>query len=512
MATAPWLTARARATPGAPALFSDGRCWRYGELQEEAATIAARLAAAGVAPGAHVAVLMPNRVEMVFLIHALAALGAVIIPLNVRLTVAELRRQLAHCDAGFLLCSPETAEQAAALDGTWRRFLVGGRSRDDTDLSSLPRATASPPVQRLEPGALQALVFTSGTSGRPRAAMLTFANHHFSAIASAFRLGLAPGDRWLATMPLYHVGGLAIILRSCLYGTAVDLHPRFDVEAVNRALDGGRVTLVSLVPTMLHRLLEARNARPFPPALRCILLGGAAAPLPLLEQCRDLEIPVAPTYGLTEAASQVATGTPEEAWRKPGTSGRPLLFTDVRIAGEDGQRLPAGAVGQILVRGPTVMRGYYAQPQETARALRDGWLHTGDLGRLDDDGALWVLQRRSDLIVSGGENVMPAEVEATLLEHPGVGAAFVLGLPDPEWGQRVVALVERQNEDASSATLTATALVAFCRERLAAYKCPRDVRFVDCLPRTASGKVRRDEARALAAGRRSPGRRAGDER
>ena len=343
--------------------------------------------------------------------------------------------------------------------------------------------------------------------------MLTLENHFWSAVASAFRLGVDPQDRWLLCMPLYHVGGMAIVLRSCLYGTAVVLHSRFEPAAVNEALEAQQITLVSLVPTMLHRLLEARGERPMPPTLRCILLGGAAAPPALLERCLALNLPVATTYGLTEAASQVATATPAEVRRKPGTVGKPLLFTEVRILDEDGRELPPGEIGEIAVRGPTVMQGYYpavsgqrsafsrqasavsGQPPvadaESWKLEADGWFHTGDLGYLDADGDLWVVQRRTDLIVTGGENVYPAEVERVLLAHPDVREACVVGVEDAEWGQRVAAAVVLRED----AELTEEALVAFCRERLAGYKVPRILRFVDALPQTASGKAARAAVR-----------------
>ncbi|MFQ5614622.1 MAG: o-succinylbenzoate--CoA ligase [Anaerolineae bacterium] len=476
-----WLAQQAAARPRGLALVYGDRRWTYAELNDFAAGLAGRLAAAGVRDRHHVAVLMPNRPAYVGLIHALARLGAVLVPLNLRLTPDELAWQLDQADCRYLICSRETAQEAAALDrGNWRTLSV-----DDAG-GPPPRPPAQKPGP-LDLSAMQAIVHTSGTTGRPKGAMLTYANHLWSATASAFRLGTDPADRWLLAMPLYHVGGLAIVLRCCLYGTAVVLQPRFEPEAANRALETQAISLVSLVPTMLQRLLEVRGPRPFPSTLRCILLGGGPAPEALLERCRALDAPLALTYGLTEAASQVATSTVDQTRRKPGGAGRPLLFSTVRIVGQDGEELPPGEVGQILVRGPTVMPGYYRQPQASAETLAGGELHTGDLGYLDDEGDLWPVQRRADLIVSGGENVYPAEVERVLLGHPAVEAACVVGLADEVWGQRVAAAVVL----GEGAALSAEALLAFCRARLAGYKQPRLVRFVEALPQTASGKVQR---------------------
>ena len=573
-----WLAHQALSRPQGIALMWGDRRWTYAELNAWVAAMAGRLAAAGVRAGDHVAVLMPNRPEYVALIHALARLGAVLVPLNVRLTEAELGWQVEQvgarrssrklsteqhvglgspsCSKGLerenasplLICSRETESQAAALADRARRVLsvdapgepsvealaghsvgcvawwrgqkptAGGRPPTaDASRTAVRRrrsavarsapAVGGPPREpshsRPEPGRpldlreVHSIVFTSGTTGRPKGAMLTYGNHLWSAVASAFRLGTGPQDRWLLCMPLYHVGGIAIVLRCCLYGTTVVLQEGFDPVAVNQALDTQGVTLISLVPTMLHRLLEVRGERPMPATLRCILVGGAAAPPSLLEKCLALGWPVATTYGLTEAASQVATATPAQVRRKPGSVGKPLLFTQVRIVGEDGEELPPGEVGEIVVSGPTVMRGYYnRQPSAVSRqrpavggqrSAVGGPLHTGDLGYLDEEGDLWVVQRRTDLIVTGGENVYPAEVEQVLLAHPDVEEACVVGIADPEWGQRVAAAVVVR----PGACLTEERLIAFCRQRLAGYKLPRVLRFVESLPRTASGKVDR---------------------
>ena len=521
-----WLALRAASSPDHIALIDGERRWRYAELNEWAADMAGRLRSAGVQAGDHVAVLMPNRPAYVCAVHALARLEAVLVPLNARLTSGELRWQMDRADCAFLLCSRETQgvglqiadcklqipqSQSAICDlqsaiesgsergAGVRRILSVDRTEQPgvEALDDLPaRAAGFRRGRRVDLDAVQCIIFTSGTTGRPKGAMLTYRNHLASATASAFRLGTLPGDRWLACMPLYHVGGLAIVLRCCLYGTTLVLHDGFDPVAVNSALDTDAVTLISLVPTMLRRLLEARGERPFPESLRCVLLGGAAAPATLVERSLALGVPVATTYGLTEAASQVATATPDQVRRKAGSFsagaghfvGRPLMFSRVRIAGADDHDQPPGEIGNIEVRGPTVMAGYHRRPEATREALRKGWLRTGDMGYLDADGDLWVVQRRADLIVTGGENVYPAEVERVILEHPGVEAACVIGVEDEEWGQRVVAVVVA----ADGADLTDAELAAFCRGRLAGYKQPRVYRFVTSLPQTASGKVQRN--------------------
>jgi o-succinylbenzoate---CoA ligase len=300
------------------------------------------------------------------------------------------------------------------------------------------------------------------------------------------RLGEVVAGRWLACMPLFHVGGLSILTRSLRFGGPVRLLPRFDAQEVSDQLDGGDVAGVSLVPTMLSRLLAWRGPRAAPPGLRALLLGGAAAAPELLARARAAGYPVCPTYGLTEACSQVATAAPPAAGSATVLPMRPLDGTQLRIV-RDGCDVAPGTPGEILVRGATVMQGYLHDREATARTLRDGWLHTGDIGCLDGDGGLRVLDRRDDLIVCGGENVYPAEIEAVLLEHPLVADAGVAAVPDADLGARVVAWVVA----AAGTALDVEALRSHCRRRLAGFKQPREFRCVEVLPRNAAGKLLR---------------------
>ncbi|GIV78843.1 MAG: 2-succinylbenzoate--CoA ligase [Litorilinea sp.] len=481
-----WLRSRAAVTPERPALYFRGEVLRYGELDQQVEGLAASLWQAGVRPGTRVAALLANSPAYVALIHGLARLGAVLVPLNTRLVAHELTWQLTLTGADFLVSEDQLATVAAAAAPP------GCRRLDAHTLVAQTAPAGERPWQQGTPlDQVQAIIFTSGTSGRPKGAMLTFGNHFWSATASLYRLGLREDDRWLSCLPLYHVGGLAVVFRCCLYGIPLVLHDHFEVDAFRASLEADGVTLTSLVPTMLHRLLnrpgEGGPRGGLPASLRLILLGGAAASAELLARCRDEGIPVATTYGLTEAASQVATQRPGDTLRKPGSVGRPLMFTRVQVVDEEGKVLPPGEPGEIRVQGPTVMAGYYQDPEATARALRDGWLHTGDIGYLDGDGDLWLLQRRSDVIVSGGENVYPAEVEAALRQHPAVEEACVVGIPDPEWGQRVAAMVQLR----PGHRVTVAELDAFLRPRLAGYKRPRILTFVESLPQTASGKIAR---------------------
>jgi len=477
MLSVDWLAQRALIQPRKLALVAEEGRFSYAELSTAADVMVWRLLRAGLEPGRRVALLLSNSASHVCLIHAAARLGATLVPLNVRLTPRELQPQVARSRPDFLLCDATTEATAAALLSADLRVLP---------LSALEQLADAPPPswspRPFDARGVQSVVHTSGTTGQPKGVLLTFDNHFWSATASVLRLGHRPQDRWLACMPLYHVGGMAIVLRCCLYGTTVVLQRTFDPDALCHAVEAERVSLVSVVPTMLHRALELWERRPAPASLRCVLLGGAAASQQLLEHTLALRLPLATTYGLTEAASQVATSHPEGVLHKPGSVGKPLMFTQLRVADERGQTLAAGDIGEIRVKGPTVMRGYDGEA-----GLKDGELHTGDLGFLDDEDDLWPVQRRADLILSGGEKVIPFEVERALLEHPEVEQACVVGLDDAVWGQRVAAAVVRK----PGARTTEVALSTFCEDKLAGFKRPRVVHFVERLPQTSAGKLDR---------------------
>ena len=471
-----WLAEQAARNPAALAVMFGTVRWRYANMDAAATEMAACLAAAGVVRGSHVAVLLPNCPEYLVLVYAVLRLGAVLVPLNTRLTKVELQWQIEHADVALLVCNAVTAGLSQALDCP-RLELPG------------TKATAPALELRLRCDA-QFLLFTSGTSGRPKAVQLTSGNILAGAKASAQRLGVMPNDCWLLCMPLYHVGGLAAALRSCIYGTALELQVGFDTSLVSSAIGAGHITIVSLVPTMLQRLMDVGAGAL--PNLRCVLLGGAAAPAELVQRALGRGWPIFPTYGMTETAAQAVTATPADALAKLASVGRPLPGITVSVVDSRGQQLAPGEVGEICVAGQTVMNAYYKDVLATGAALRDGVLLTGDLGYLDDEGDLFIVQRRSDLIVSGGENIYPAEVEAVLLAHPAVVECCVVGLPDADWGQRVGAAVVAN----ADLRLDVGDLERICRVKLASYKVPRSWQVIDALPRNSAGKVQRAEVRA----------------
>ena len=388
----------------------------YAELHGAAARCARRLRSLGVGSGDTVGTTLPPGLAFCELLHALPRLGAALAPLDPRAPVAS---------PGLVVSAPPTAPEA------------------DADLR-----------ERVDPEAVHTVIRSSGTTGVPKAIQLTFANHAASAVASADALGVEPDDRWLTPLPLHHVGGLGVLIRSVVNHTTAVIHERFDVQRVRATLEAGEVTLVSLVPTMLSRLRDAGLRRA--PGLRAVALGGGPVPPDLVEWAAEAGIPVTPVYGMTETASQVVAGSP----------GRTLQGAELRV----------GADGEVLVRGPMVARGALAA---------DGWLHTGDRGRIDAEG-LHLEGRIKDLIVTGGEKVAPVLVEGTLSAHPAVADAGVVGLPDPDWGEAVtVFVVLREPVDPED-------LRGWCRERLAPHEVPKRVVAVEKLPRNAAGKLLRD--------------------
>ena len=454
-----WLARAAAARPHHTALQTPRGSWSYAELHAAARAGAQELSARGVGAGERVALALPAGLELARALHACLLLGAVAVPVDLRLSATE-RAPLAEGAAA--LVEEPLAGGAAPL--------ISARAADTAPVQGEHR------VHDLDAPAV--VIHTSGTTAQPRAVELTYGNILWSALGSAVALGLDRRDRWLCALPLSHVGGLSILLRSAIYATTAVVHERFEADRVEHALRERQVTLVSLVATTLARLLDAGLTRP--PALRCALTGGGPVPAALLERAHVAGVPVALTYGLTESCSQ-ATTTPaaEIGGRAPSPSGDdvsagpPLFCTRLRVEDD----------GEILVAGPTVA--------PRARCA-DGWLHTGDLGRLDERGRLRVVGRKADTIVSGGENVAPVEVEAVLEAHPGVLEAAVLGRPDPEWGEAVSAIVVAR----PGAALDASLLRAHCAEWLAPFKVPKQLVLTsEPLPRTRSGKLARRELR-----------------
>jgi o-succinylbenzoate---CoA ligase len=495
-----WLQRAAAARPGGLALQTPHGSLSYSELLAGASVGAAELAARGAKPGQRVAIALPPGLAFARALHACLLLGAVAVPVDLRLAPAE-REMIA---AGAAVCLEEPLSAEGHLSHAPRRPHMPRPSHAPRppDSGGADRYAAT----RHDLNATAVVIHTSGTTSAPKPIELTYGNFLWSALGSAVALGLDPGERWLCALPLAHVGGLSILLRSTIYATTAVVHERFDTDAVLDALREQDVTLVSVVATTLARLLDAGLEHP--PALRCALTGGGPVPTALVARAREAGVPISLTYGLTEACSQVTTtpvaainGAPTRSTDQPRPTDQarpaasrhptdpPALTdqprsTDLACPLDAGPplfctRVQIGADGEIMVSGPTVAPG---------SADGEGWLRTGDLGVIDEHGRLQVTGRMADTIVSGGENVAPAEVEAVLEAHPQVLEAAVVGRPDDQWGEAVTAwVVARPGIEVDFASLT-----AHCARVLAPYKAPKDYMLTDePLPRTPSGKLLR---------------------
>ncbi len=510
-----WLSHRAVSSPDEVALVraEDGEAWSYADLDRLVAETAGRLRAHGIDAGDRIGVLTPPYVGTVGLIHATMRIGATFVPLGDRLTPRELGQRVDRTDLAAIVCAESTEDDALSAVDDVPVFSVDEPDDDKavTAVHDIDPEPVDPPEWSFDDRLC--ILFTSGTTGDPKPVPLTAGNVYTSAVASAFRLGVDPDDRWLVSLALHHMGGLAPVYRSALYGTTLVLREGFDPGGTADDIDRYDVTGVSLVPTMLSQMLDRRGT--LSDSLRVVLLGGAPAPDELIERCRDYSIPVHPTYGMTEAASQVATATPRATKGRVGTVGRPLFGTDVTVVDEDGTPVDAGETGEIVVDGPTITPGYIGT--DPGESFGQYGLHTGDIGRLDEDGYLYVFNRLDDRIISGGENVEPGEVADVLQSHSAVADVAVVGLEDDVWGERVAALVavDEAGRDAPNGSLADPdrhpddpdeapndpddaldeALMSFARDRLAGFKLPRTIAYTDELPRTVSGTVDRDIVR-----------------
>jgi len=476
------------------ALHFEGREWTNVDQQTAANRLAHALRRLGVGVGDRVVVMLPNCPEVLHAYAAILKLGAVIVPVIFLLGREEVRHILADSGARLAFTSPDLLPKMEGFQGTI--VLVGGEAPGTIGYDEL--------VERV-PGAFSAtdrddqdvavILYTSGTTGRPKGVALSHANLASNARSAA---GLYELDRtaWaLAVLPLSHSYGLTVMNAGNILGTRAVLLRWFNPEGVLGAIERFRVQSMSAVPTMFVYLLHYPDAARFDTS-SMRLWGSGAAPLPI-EIVEPFEKAfggqILEGYGLTEA-SPVVSAHRLSGPRKLGSVGQPLPGVEVKILDDDDRELSPGELGEVCVRGPNVMLGYYGLPEETSRTLRGGWLHTGDIGRLDADSFLYIVERKKDLIIRGGFNIYPREVEEVLYAHPKVAEAAVVGMRDALMGEDVLAFVALK----PGAQASTDEILNFCQARLAKFKCPKRVRFVDALPKNPVGKILRKELRALA--------------
>ncbi|SOD98324.1 acyl-CoA synthetase [Blastococcus haudaquaticus] len=497
-----WTERRLLISPDRDAIWFEGTTTSHAGFAERVRRTAAALAGLGVVRGDRVAWTGGNHPSALETLYACGQLGAIWVPVNARLAAPEAEYVLRHAGASVVVHGRDHGGLADALRDrlpTVRHWLAaeppteGGA--DSADYEQL--LAAADPEPRDEPVALEdpcLIMYTSGTTGRPKGAVLTHGNMTWNAVNQLLGFDFAQDERTLALAPLFHIGGLnGTVNPSLLRGGCAVIVRRFDPVDTLRVIEEQRVNSFFAVPTMLDAMAREPDflTRDLS-ALRTIGAAGAPLPLPTLHTWLERGVTMQQAYGMTEASPGATVLDSADAVRKVGSAGKPVFFTDVRVLRPDGSRADVDEVGEIVIQGPNIMAGYWDEPEQTAAVLQDGWYRSGDAGSVDAEGFLYVRDRYKDMIISGGENIYPAEVESALLELDGVQEAAVIGVPDEKWGEVGLAVLVVAPGAERDADAVRTAL----RERLAGFKVPRLVEFADQLPKTATGKIRKPDLRA----------------
>ncbi len=491
------LTETTLAAPGSPVCRIGGNTTTYRELDDLSGRTAAGLRAAGLSPGQVVALQLPNIPQFLVAYFGALKAGLVVLPLNPLLMAPELEYHLTDSAAALLIGFQGLhAEAAKACETTGvPLYLVSAGegalpegTRPVTELiSTAPLDEPGGDVVARGPDDTAVLVYTSGTTGKPKGAELTHFQLYMNCTVAGGLFGARSDDVVLAVLPFFHVFGLSSVMNVFVrYGGCLSILPRFQPSAVLDAIEADRCTVIGGVPTMLHALAQQDITGRDLSALRVAVSGGASLPEDVMRTFEDkYGIEVLEGYGMTETASSCSFNRPGD--RKVLSIGKPLWGVRMRVADSSDQLLPPGRehVGEILIRGHNVMKGYLGRPEATAETLRGGWLHSGDLGYVDEDGFYFIVDRAKDLVIRGGYNVYPREIEEVLYAHPAILEAAVIGKPDERLGEEVVAVVALRE----GASVSAEEIIAYCRERLAAYKYPREIRFMAELPKGPSGKI-----------------------
>ena len=487
------VEAQAAERPGANYFTSaeTGRALTFGELAGSARRVAALLAREGLVPGAHVSVVMPNGLATVRLLLGAMAGGFCVNPVNLLSSPEQMRYVFDHSDSGVAFASPEWAPRLRELaSGIARGLRVVEVDPDAPELPGERGEDARSPLPPVAPESLALLMYTSGTTGKPKGVMLSHANLVANALAISAEHALGPGDRVAAVLPLYHINAFAVTMLAPLaHGGSLVMPARFSTAKFWPMATGAGCTWINVVPTIVSYLLEG-EAAPREALSRIRFCRSASAALPPEHHLafeRKFGIGIIETMGLTETVAPAFSNPLDPARRKVGSVGR-ASGCEARVVDDRGADLPDGSPGEIAIRGPQVTAGYYKNPDATAAAFfPGGWLRTGDIGRRDADGFFFITGRIKELIIKGGENIAPREIDEVLLRHPAVLDAAAVGVPDRHYGQEIAACVVRRE----GASCSEDDLRAFCHEHLGRYKTPKAIHFVDELPRGPSGKVQR---------------------
>ncbi len=488
------------AHPDKPLCHIAEQTFSYAQVDDISGRIATSLRNLGVGRGDKVAVQLPNLPHFLFAYFAILKAGAVMVPLNPLLRAPEVSYHLRDSDSRLLITFETFAEEAVKGADGLTTFVVSLPGNDQhpegtKHFDELYFAEDAKDIEPTNADDTAVIIYTSGTTGKPKGAELTHFQLFMNCTVAGELFDFRDDDVGMAVLPMFHVFGLSSVLNVTVrFGGTLVLVPRFDAQAVIEQLARHRCTIFSGVPTMYFALLQADADGRDLSALRVGISGGAAIPGEVIRAFEEKfpGVVILEGYGLSETASTTTFNISAEQ-RKVLSIGKPIWGVEVRVVDENDDELPPGPdnVGEIVIRGHNVMKGYYKKPEATAEAFRHGWFHTGDLAYRDEDGYLFIVDRKKDLVIRGGYNVYPREIEEVLFDHPGVGAAAVIGKPDEKLGQEVLAFVVPKD----GVTLMPDEVIAYCKQRLAAYKYPREVRIIDELPMGPTGKVLKKELR-----------------
>lgn len=463
METQNWLLKQAVTQPNQIAIDDGNERLSFAELKKQVEVLVGKID--HLNPGSRVGILATNTLMSYKLSLAIMCSGRTIVWLNWRLAGEELERQIK--DSGLQLCLVENSLWRSGMTDPFKSysaFLI--TSADPGEL-----------IPVFKSNWVASIMYTSGTTGRPKGVLQTFGNHFYSAVSSALNLGLSSADKWLCVAPIFHISGFSIIMRGLIYGMTVRLVEKFRAEELERILANETVTIMSVVPFMLKKLIQQQNKTNthYNSAFRCMLLGGGTIDRETLEACLQRSIPVVQCYGMTETCSQIVALRSADALLKLGSVGQPLFSTQLKLSKD----------GEILLKTPALTPGYLNLPDKLPSKMIDGWYRTGDIGHLDKEGYLYIDGRADEMLISGGENIFPQEVEQIYQRYPQINEVAVVGQNDSVWGQVPVAFV------VSDRRLSPTKLINYGYEHLARYKVPQHYIFVSELPKNASGKIRR---------------------
>lgn len=497
------LTNRARRDPKLEAVvdLAAGRRLNYAEANAETNRVANMLTDMGVAAGDRVALLMMNGMGFFAAYFACAKIGAVAVPLNWRLVPDELDFILSDSGAETLIFDTDFADAAKALYAGGRTTVVRWLQQSTNDAALEPfaqdlgRASRTASDAEPTPGAYDDdnlfIMYTSGTTGRPKGVVHTHGTTFWSLLTMAATVDVRYADRFSIVLPLYHVGALAPAMLTVYAGATAVVMRAFDPEVMWRVTEEERVTVTLAVPAMLGFMLQVPLPDPESYAqLRWCMSGASPVPVALIERYRDIGIEIHQVYGLTECCGPGCLISPGDAMERIGSTGKAFFHTAARIVTPDGVDAPPGAPGEVLLQGGHIMKEYWNNPEATAETLKDGWLHTGDLAVMDEEGFITIQDRIKDMIISGGENVYPAEIENVVLSHPGVAECAVIGVPSARWGESPLAIVVKSDDG-----LTEEDVLKHCDGKLARFKLPKQAAFIDAIPRNLSGKALKFELR-----------------